>query len=64
MSHLNFACLFALLLFAIITKAQSGEIMGKVTDNKGEDVNKIKLTVTDSTGVVVGKGVVTDLDGN
>ena len=56
--------LLIIILSAATLKAQNGEIAGKAINEKGEGISKIQITVTDITGNVIGKGFISDSDGN
>lgn len=56
--------LIVLVMSTVLIKAQTGEISGKVKDEKGEGMISATVIIIDASGKSTGVGSVTDFDGN
>jgi hypothetical protein len=56
--------LIVLVMSTVLIKAQTGEISGKVKDEKGEGMISATVIIIDASGKSTGVGTVTDFDGN
>ncbi|MFN8309439.1 MAG: carboxypeptidase regulatory-like domain-containing protein [Chitinophagales bacterium] len=60
----KFLTLFVALMGGLAAYAQSGDITGKVTDDKGEALPYANVAIIDASGKPTGRGTTTDESGN